>query len=144
VSIAFPPSLRDAFRLFPVMLLDAAVVIAAYAAALALRFDGDVPTESIRFFTRASPFIACAYVVGNVLFRVYRTSWKYAGIVDAVNLTLSVSVVSIFLFAINAFLDPRHIPLTVNVVGPALILLSMGAIKFWPRLWASSMTSAAC
>ena len=49
----------------------------------------------------------------------------------------SIGVVSIFLFAINVFLNPRHIPLTVNVVAPALMLIAMGGIKFWPRLWAS-------
>ncbi|MDE3094399.1 MAG: polysaccharide biosynthesis protein [Chloroflexota bacterium] len=128
---------RATLRLAPLVLLDAAVVIAAYAAALALRFDGNVPDRSIQFFTYAAPAIAAAYVLGNVLFRIYRTSWKYAGIVDAFNLALSIGVVSIFLFAINAFLSPRDIPLTVNVVAPALILIAMGGIKFWPRLWAS-------
>ncbi|MBI5284219.1 MAG: polysaccharide biosynthesis protein [Chloroflexi bacterium] len=132
-----PPSLRDLLRLVPVLLLDVAVVLAAYAAALALRFDGDVPRESIRFFAATSWFIALAYLAGNFFFRIYRTSWKYAGIVDAFNLALSIGVISIFLFAINAFLSPRHIPLTVNVVAPALMLIAMGGIKFWPRLWAS-------
>jgi FlaA1/EpsC-like NDP-sugar epimerase len=132
-----PTALAGAIRLAPVLLLDAAVVLASYAAALALRFDGDVPSESITFFAAASWFIAISYLTGNVFFRIYRTSWKYAGIVDAFNLALSIGLVSIFLFAINAFLSPRHIPLTVNVVAPALMLIAMGAIKFWPRLWAS-------
>jgi FlaA1/EpsC-like NDP-sugar epimerase len=132
-----PASLREALRLLPVLLLDAAIVLAAYAAALALRFDGDVPSDSINFFLKAAPFIAGAHLVGNVLFRIYRTSWKYAGIVDAFNLALSIGVVSVFLFAINAFLSPRYIPLTVNVVAPALIFIAMGGVKFWPRLWAS-------
>lgn len=119
------------------LLLDAAIVLAAYAAALALRFDGDVPGESIRFFARVAPAIAAAHLVGNVAFRIYRTSWKYAGIVDAFNLAVSIGFVSVFLFGINAMLSPRHIPLTVNVVAPALILIAMGAVKFWPRLWAA-------
>ena len=127
----------DFVRILPVVALDACIVVASYAAALALRFDGDVPSESIRFFAVAAPFIAASYLAGNVLFRIYRTSWKYAGIVDALNLALSIGMVSIFLFGINAFLRPRHIPLTVNVVAPALMLIAMGGIKFWPRLWAS-------
>jgi len=132
-----PPTLRDLARSLPDIALDAAVVFAAYAAALALRFDGDVPGESIDFFLAVSPFLAAVHIAGNFFFRIYRTSWKYAGIVDAFNLALSIGVVSIFVFAINAFQNPRHIPLTVNVVAPALMLLAMGAIKFWPRLWAS-------
>jgi FlaA1/EpsC-like NDP-sugar epimerase len=133
----FPPSLREALRLLPVMLLDGAIVFAAFAAALALRFDGEVPQRSITYFLQVSPLIAGSYIVGNVFFRIYRTSWKYAGIVDAFNLVLSVGVVSIFLFGINTMQSPRYIPLTVNVTGPALTLLAMGAVKFWPRLWAS-------
>lgn len=132
-----PLSLRDAARLIPVILLDAAIVIASYAAALALRFDGDVPASSVRFFAAAAAPIAAAYIVGNLAFRIYRTSWKYAGIVDAFNLAVSIFVVSVFLFALNAFLNPRRIPLTVNVVAPALMLIAMGSVKFWPRLWAS-------
>ncbi|HZP58586.1 MAG TPA: nucleoside-diphosphate sugar epimerase/dehydratase [Dehalococcoidia bacterium] len=129
-------TLRDWLRLLPVILLDAAVIVASYAAALALRFDGDVPSKSIHFFALAAPAIAAAYIVGNVFFGIYRTSWKYAGFVDVFNLALSVGVVSIFLFAINAFLSPRHIPLTVNVVAPALMLIALGGIKVWPRLLA--------
>src|SRR6185295_8188614 len=93
--------------------------------------------QSIRFFASVSWFIALAYIAGNFAFRIYRTSWKFAGIVDALNLVLSIFVVSIFLFAINVFLNPRHIPLTVSVTGPAQTLIAMGGIKFWPRLWAS-------
>lgn len=131
------PRVREFVRIVPVLLLDAAVVIGAWAAALALRFDGDVPSESLRFFAVACGFIALAYLAGNFVFRIYRTSWKYAGIVDALNLALSIALVSILLFAINVFLRPRHIPLTVNFVAPALMLIAMGGMKFWPRLWAA-------
>ncbi len=132
-----PPAIRVGARIAPAALLDAAVILASFAAALALRFDGDVPSESIRFFGSVSWFIALAYIAGFYFFRIYRTSWKYAGIVDVVNIALAIGVVSIFLFGINVFLNPRHIPLTVNVTGPALALIAIGGIKFWPRLWAS-------
>jgi FlaA1/EpsC-like NDP-sugar epimerase len=132
-----PQTLLDSLRLLPVLLVDAAIVLAGYAAALALRFDGDVPNDSIETFVRVAPFLAAAYLISNVLFRIYRTSWKYAGIYDALNLAIAIGVVSMALFAVNAMQSPRHIPLTVNVVAPALILLAMGLVKFWPRLWAS-------
>jgi FlaA1/EpsC-like NDP-sugar epimerase len=132
-----PPTIGEFLRLLPVLVLDAAVVTASFAAALALRFDGDVPSESWSFFWRVAAPVAIAYLVGNFSFGIYRTQWKYAGAVDAINIVLSIGTVSIFLFAINAFLDPRHIPLTVTVVAPALMLLAMGGIKFGPRLIAS-------
>jgi FlaA1/EpsC-like NDP-sugar epimerase len=130
-----PPSIRDALRLVPVLLLDAAIVIGAYAAALALRFDGEVPGDSLRFFARVAPLIAAAHLTGNFVLRIYRTSWKYAGIVDALNLAVSIGVVGGVIFTIDVFLSPRHIPLTVTVVAPALMLIAMGAVKFLPRVW---------
>jgi FlaA1/EpsC-like NDP-sugar epimerase len=135
--LALPPRAQGYLRLLPVAALDAAIVLASYAAALALRFDGEVPGESWRFFAVAAPVIAIAYVAGLWAFRIYRTAWKYAGIVDAFNLALAIALVSTLLMAVNAFLSPRHIPLTVNVVAPALMLIGLGASKFWPRLWAS-------
>jgi FlaA1/EpsC-like NDP-sugar epimerase len=120
-----------------VLLLDAAIIAAAYAGALALRFDGEIPRESVIFFAQAARVIVAAHLIGNFLFRIYRTSWKYAGMLDAVNLGVSIGVVAALILAVNVFLSPRHIPLTVNVVAPALMLLAMGAMKFWPRLWAS-------
>jgi FlaA1/EpsC-like NDP-sugar epimerase len=124
--------------MLPVVLVDAAIILASYAAALALRFDGDVPRDSIEFFAAVSGFIVCAHITANVLFRIYRTSWKYAGIVDALNLAISIGVVSIFLFAINGiFFNPRHIPLSANLMAPPLMLIALGVVKFWPRLWAS-------
>ena len=127
---------RDFARLLPVMLLDAAVIIGCWAAALALRFDGDVPSSRSASSPRRPGSSRWPTSSVTIFFRIYRTSWKYAGIVDAVNLALSIGLVSIFLFAINVFLRPRHIPLTVNVTAPALMLIAMGGIKFWPRLWA--------
>ena len=77
-----PPAIRAGMRIAPAALLDGAVILASFAAALALRFDGDVPSQSIRFFAAVSWFIVLAYVAGFYFFRIYRTSWKYAGIVD--------------------------------------------------------------
>lgn len=131
-------TVKGALRLFPILALDAVVVVACYAGALALRFDGDVPGESIEFFGKVAPLIVAAYLIGNYFFRIYRTAWQYAGIMDAINLASSVGLVSIIIFGVNAFLSPRHIPLTVNVTAPALIFLSMGVTKLWPRLWVRS------
>lgn len=121
-------------RILPVLALDTLVVVASYAAALALRFDGDVPPESIRFFAIVWPAIVAAYLTGNYFFGIYRTAWQYASIADAMSLGSAVGLVSILLIGANVFLDPRHIPLTVTGMAPALIFLSMGVAKLWPRL----------
>lgn len=123
-----------ALRLLPVFALDALLVGASYAAALALKFDGDIPRVSMIFFGQVVIAIMLAYIVGNYFFGIYRTAWQYAGFADVVNLGAAVGLVSIVLIGINALLSPRHIPLTVTAMSPALIFLSMGVAKLWPRL----------
>lgn len=118
----------------PVLALDALLVSAGFAAALALRFDGNVPRESMVFFGQVVAVLVVAYLLGNYLFGIYRTAWEYASVADAMTLAASVGLVSVILFGINSFLSPRHIPLGANLIAPALIFLSMGVAKLWPRL----------
>lgn len=142
VTLASASGLARAAAFVAVLALDGGIVLASFAAALALRFDGDIPDESIAFFLKAAPGIVVPYLLGNYFFRIYRTAWQYAGIADAINLAFAVGTVSIILFGVNAFMSPRHIPLTVNVTAPALIYLGMGATKLWPRLRAANLLSA--
>ena len=133
-----PPALTRWLRVLPVLAVDAVLVVASYAAALALRFDGSVPRESYVFFGQVVAGIVLAYLIGNYLFGIYRTAWQYASLGDAISLASAVGLVSIVLLGINVFLNPRHIPLTVTGTAPALIFLSMGVAKLWPRLRAQS------
>ncbi len=126
--------LQRGLRLLPVLVLDALLVIACYAAALGLKFDGSVPRDSMVFFGQVIALIVLAYIAGNYFFGIYRTAWQYASLADAVSLASAVGLVSILLIGINVFLTPRHIPLTVTGMAPALIFLSMGVAKLWPRL----------
>ncbi|MCH7700032.1 MAG: hypothetical protein IH865_13940, partial [Chloroflexi bacterium] len=133
-SSSASPTLKRVLNLLPVLALDALLIIASYAAALALRFDGAIPRESMVFFGQVIAIIVLAYIVGNYFFSIYRTAWQYASLADAINLASAVGLVSILLLGVNVFLTPRHIPLTVTGIAPALIFLSMGVAKLWPRL----------
>ena len=121
-------------RILPVLALDALLIVASYAAALALKFDGDIPRVTMVFFGQVVILIVLAYIAGNYFFGIYRIAWQYAGLADAITLAFSVGLVSILLMGIDVFLNPRHIPLTVTITAPPLILLSMGVAKLWPRL----------
>jgi len=121
-------------RVLPVLALDALLIVASYAAALALKFDGDIPRVTMVFFSQVMILIVLAYVVGNYYFGIYRIAWEYASMADAVTLAFSVGLVSILLMGIDVFLNPRDIPLTVTLIAPPMILLSMGVAKLWPRL----------
>jgi FlaA1/EpsC-like NDP-sugar epimerase len=126
------------WSLLPTLAVDALLVAASYAAALGLRFDGNVPRDSVEFYFQVVGVLAIAYILGNYFFGVYRTAWQYASVGDAITLALAVGTVSVVLIGINVVLDPRHIPLTVTGMAPALIFLSMAGVKLWPRLRAQS------
>lgn len=125
-------------RILPVLALDSLLVVACYAAALALKFDGTVPRESMVFFGQVIAVIVLAYLVGNYSFGIYRTAWQYASVGDAMSLASAVGLVSVLLFGVNVFLTPRHIPLTVTAMAPVFIYLSLAVAKLWPRLRAQA------
>ncbi len=129
-----PSELRLFVRALPALAIDFVIVMGSYAAGLLLRFDAHVPRESWHWFLWAVPVIAAAYLLSNLVFGVYRTVWRYGGTVDAIYLALSVSLVTIGVFGVNAMLRHRPLPLSVNLISGAIILLAMGLVKLAPRL----------
>jgi FlaA1/EpsC-like NDP-sugar epimerase len=121
-------------RRLPAIGTDAVIVLASYALALALRFDGNVPGESWAWYAWAVPLIALAYIFANTVFGVYRTAWQYGGTLEAVYLGLAVSIVSVAALGVNRMLENRPIPLSVNLISGAFIFLFMGLVKLSPRL----------
>ena len=78
-------STRPVLARLGTMLFDIAMVCVAYAFALWLRFDGDVPNVSWNYLIWAGPLIGLAYVLAYYVVGVYRTAWQYAGARDAVS-----------------------------------------------------------
>jgi FlaA1/EpsC-like NDP-sugar epimerase len=105
------------------ILFDIGMVCVAYAFALWLRFDGDVPNVSWNYLLWAGPLIGIAYVVAYSIVGVYRTAWQYAGARDAVFMVAAVGVVTAGVLGVNALLPTRPLPLTVNVISAAFVLL---------------------
>ncbi len=117
------------------LLLDVGIVVAAYAIALELKFDGDVPAESRRAMLWAAPLIAVAYILAYQALGVYSTAWQYGSLRDALLLAGAVALVTAGVLIINLLLPKRPIPLTVNVISAAFLLIGHGAIRMFPRLW---------
>ena len=67
----------------------------------------------------AVPIIAVAYLFANLVFGVYRTAWQYGSIMDVFYLGLSVTLVTLLVFGVNAMLGHRPIPLSVNLISGA-------------------------
>jgi FlaA1/EpsC-like NDP-sugar epimerase len=141
-SHATPPPHRFLARLLPgdpfgtaaAIGLDILVVVAAYSAALLLRFDAEVPRSNAEFVAKLLPFIALAFVGANLFFGVYRTIWTYGSVGDILALFRPVAMVTLGLFAGNALLQERHLPLSVILIAGALIFPGMAMMKMRARL----------
>jgi FlaA1/EpsC-like NDP-sugar epimerase len=113
---------------------DFVVVCAAYGLALVLRFEADVPDESIEFAVRWVPLIALGFIAANVAFGVYRTVWAYGGLGDILNLARPVFAVTLVTFLANVWLRDRELPLGVILIAPAFIFPGMALVKLRTRL----------
>jgi FlaA1/EpsC-like NDP-sugar epimerase len=136
------PREHGILRLVLAMAVDCIIVVGGYTLALLLRFDGDVPQETRDTFRLVAPLIALAYLVAFMLFGIYRTAWRYGGAGDVINLAKAVLLVTIALFFANFTREVRDIPLSVNLVGGALIFLASGFVKMTPRFFANRAWSA--
>ena len=111
----------DAARAFGAMFLDALVIIAAYVAALLLRFDASVPRVNGEFVSQVLPFIIVAYIAGNLLFGVYRTVWAYGSLGDIIALFRPILVVTLVIFGLNIWVQDRDLPQSVVLIAGALV-----------------------
>jgi FlaA1/EpsC-like NDP-sugar epimerase len=130
--------LGQAGRAVLALVFDIAIVLISYTIALSLKFDGEVPGESWRTLAWAGPLIGVAYVLCYQAMGVYRTAWQYGSLKDALLLAVAVAAVTAGILVVNALLPRRHIPLTVNVISAAFILLGHGSVRMLPRLWGTN------
>lgn len=124
----------DPLRTLGAMVLDALVVVGAYAAALLLRFDADVPRQNLDFVVRVVPVIALAYVAANLLFGVYRTVWAYGSLGDILALFRPVLLITLLVFGVNFWVRDRDLPLSVVLIAGELIFPGMAVLKMRARL----------
>lgn len=129
-----PPWLRRLLRLGLDLFIDAAIIVLGYYAGLLLRFDGDVPPDSLATFRLVIPLIALGYLAANWLMGVYRTAWQYGGMGDVLNLGRAVLLVTAVITLFNRTRAERDIPLSVNLIAGGFIFMAMAFWKMLPRL----------
>jgi len=124
----------DNTRAIGAMALDVLVVALAYAAALLLRFDAEVPRENSEFVLTIFPLIAAVYVAMNLVFGVYRTVWAYGSLGDILALLRPVVVATLLIFGVNFWVNERDLPLSVILIAGELIFPGMAFVKMRSRL----------
>lgn len=136
------PFAGDPSHVLGAILLDAAVIALAYACALLLRFDGEVPQRSAEFTGQVLIVAIPAFIAGNILSGVYRTVWSYGSLGDVINLFRPVSLITIAIFIASAASDERPLPLSVILIAGALMFPALAVVKMRTRLLARLPWSA--
>jgi FlaA1/EpsC-like NDP-sugar epimerase len=124
-------------------LVDALVIIMAYAAADAMRFDGQIPTQYSHRLALTLPFIILIYWVSTYFFGLHRRVWKYAGMNDLRAVINSSAVPFVVIFVLDV--APRHdhfCPLSVVMIGAIFSFCGMVAVRVGPRMLQSGVAGA--
>ncbi|MEX2238081.1 MAG: nucleoside-diphosphate sugar epimerase/dehydratase [Dehalococcoidia bacterium] len=121
-------------RFVAAAVLDLLIVYAAFALALFLRFDANVPNDSWEWYPASAGLYAAGFILVGTLFGIYRTAWQYAGVPDILNLSRTVAVPTAIGFGVLLFISPRPIPLSVVLITGMLVFLATATWKMSPRL----------
>ncbi len=128
---------------FSFAVIDAVVVAIAYTAALVLRFmdiQGIAP-DWWRGFLVSLPLIIAVHLLANLLFGAYGHVWEFASVEEAMRLVFAAATAGVTLLIVEATVtggasgNPRHVPVSVIVLGAVLALAGMGALRFRSRLF---------
>lgn len=122
-------------------MLDAALVSAAFAAVLILRFDGKVPDHHWDRFWKFLPFGVALSLASNWVWGLYGQLWRHASIQEARRL-LAGGLTTLVTLAGLEILVGRHVPYSVVTLGVILGTFLTGALRFQSRLFSFQRRSS--
>src|SRR3954447_3488959 len=128
----------------PQLVIDGALVAAAYYLAFRLRFDQGIPPRYDDLLSQTLPWVVPASLVVFVLFGLYGKHWRYTSQRDYVSILQAVIVATMSVAAIIAIFHPATVSSSTGQVGvnlPAglaalfflLTLLLVGGARFIAR-----------
>jgi len=113
-------------RYFLPSLVDGLLVVAAFYAALSLRFSGNEPLRYLRQTNFWVPFFVLVYIASNHIWQIYDRLWLHATAHDNVALADAVGFATLLILAIN-LLWPlgRPLPTSQILLGGLLTFMGM-------------------
>jgi UDP-GlcNAc:undecaprenyl-phosphate GlcNAc-1-phosphate transferase len=141
-----PPSLLRSLivhrRRFIEVLVDFALISASFAAAYAIRVQGEGTPWMRHVFHLAIPAVLVARYLTFILFGLYRGVWRYAGARDAASIfgAVLVSEAAAFLF-LWATVPWNGFPRGIFFIDLLLCTMLVGAARFWERGVARALSS---
>jgi FlaA1/EpsC-like NDP-sugar epimerase/lipopolysaccharide/colanic/teichoic acid biosynthesis glycosyltransferase len=119
-------------RLILINLADAVLLNAAVVAALALRFEGDIPPRFLLSLVRSASFYTLGILVLINLAGINRSIWRYAGIPTLVVLARTLFLGFALLFVVNLIPQVRLFPVSVVILS---WILATGVIATSRLAW---------
>ena len=129
-------------RRFAEVVVDFALISAAFLAAYLLRVEGE-GTETQRYiFTSTLPILLAARYLAFIPFGLYRGVWRYAGARDAAAVVAAVVVSEFVAFGVLAAMrDLADFPKSVFVIDALICTVLVGTARFWERGAARGLSS---
>lgn len=127
---------------WPLVLLDAVVVVLAYVGMTFLRFDGRVPPALARSLADALPVLAMIHVGANALSGLYGRVWRQASVEEARRVLASGALASVIVVVL---VSQRVLGLSMiaAVAGGGLSVLLVGCARFQARVFSFHRTAVA-
>jgi UDP-GlcNAc:undecaprenyl-phosphate GlcNAc-1-phosphate transferase len=127
-------------RRFVEALVDFALISGAFAAAYAIRVQGEGTPWMRHVFYVTLPALLVARYVSFILFGLYRGVWRYAGARDAVNVFAAVALSEAVAFGFIWITTPFNgFPREIFILDALLCTLVIGAARFWERAVARAL-----
>lgn len=117
----------------PLLVGDALLTVAAWVAALLLRFDGEVPADGWTGLAGFLPIVLGVTLGSYAAVGLYSGLLQFASVLEARQILLGQTLVVALLVPLVLLLD-RPVPLSVPLVATVLGCGLAGAIRFWSRL----------
>lgn len=130
------------------LLIDAALITAAYVLAYLLRFEGSIPQYQIANLRKTLPFLIPIKLIVFYFFQLYRGMWRYTSILDIKNVILASTASSIIflmttIYAYHFVGFSRSIfiidwGLTIFLIGGVRIAIRLALTNHVSTLWSIS------
>ena len=129
-------------RRFVEVVVDFALICAAFLAAYLLRVEGEGTVTQRFIFTTALPILLVSRYLAFIPFGLYRGVWRYAGARDAVAVVAAVVASEFVAFGVLAATrDLGDFPKSVFVIDALICIVLVGASRFWERAAARGLSS---
>ena len=126
-------------RLWVLVLVHAALIVAANQAAFWLRFDGEVPAAQQPNDTSLLPWLIAVRLAVFLPLRLHRGLWRYASISDLRDILVGVAVSTVLFWGItHGLLGVTTYPRSVFLIDAVLLVCLMGGARLGRRLYRGS------